>query len=151
MENQFSEQQSQETIIVRFGREKKEWSQKISELTKQLVTVESMILLEVDIFSQRQILLEYIHKLMGVSSKVNNEYKKRLKERIIYYTEGFNIRLDKAQKTLFSEVDLESILAKKTLINNHLEYMRGTLDTIDKLIYGIKWRIQLEEFKNIRS
>jgi len=140
-----------ETIIQRFIREKKDWRDTIDSMTSKMRKVDDLIMLEVEVFSQRQRALEYIHKLIAVGGKTNADYKKHLRDRIIFYSESYNMRLDKSQKIHFSEVDLELKLAQKDLIFNHLDYMRGTLDTIDKIIYGIKWRIQVEQFKNIRT
>ena len=140
-----------ETIIERFSREKKDWRDKIKNLTEKMRNINELAELEVNVFSERQIILEYIHKLMEVASAENRNYKKLLRDKIIWYTDSYDIKLDKSQKMMFSEVDLENILARKDLLFNHLDYLRSTLDTIDKMIYGIKWRIQIEQFKNIRA
>ena len=140
-----------ETILQRFRREKKDWRDKIANLNAKMRNIDELASLEVSVFSERQIVLEYIHKLMEISSAENRTYKKMLRDRIIFYTDSYDIKLDKSQKVMFSEVDLSNALAKKDLLFNHLDYMRGTLDTIDKMIYGIKWRIQIEQFKNIRT
>ena len=140
-----------ETIIERFAREKREWRDLIEELTIKMRNINNLAELEVNVFSQRQIILEYIHKLMEIASAENRTYKKLLRDRIIYYTESYDIKLDKPQKVMFSEVDLAGSLGRKDLLFNHLDYLRSTLETIDKMIYGIKWRIQIEQFKTIKA
>jgi hypothetical protein len=151
MEQSSSNPKQEETIIQRFAREKVEWREIIEGMSDKMKVIDDLIMLEVEVFSQRQRCIEYMHKLIAVSGKVNREYKELLRDRIIFYSESYNIRLDKHQKIHFAEVDLADKVAQKELVYSHLDYMKATLDTIDKIIYGIKWRIQVEEFKKIRT
>jgi hypothetical protein len=54
--------------------------------------------------------------------------------------------LDKAPKEMFILVDLEQSVIKKEFLDNHLNYMRATVDSLDKIIWGIKWRLTFEGF-----
>jgi hypothetical protein len=55
--------------------------------------------------------------------------------------------MDKDPKELHIYVDIADVNERRELLLNHLEFMRETIKTIDTISFGIKHRIQLEEYK----
>jgi hypothetical protein len=138
---------SNDDLILKFNNERLVWKAKIETITKKLQDLNSIPEVEVEVFSQRQIALEYSHFLMTQLSKINSALRKMKKERFLFYTKNYDLKLDKNPKEMFINVDLEKTVLKKEILDNHLSYIRGTLDTLDKIIYGIKWRLTFEGFK----
>lgn len=136
-----------ETIQERFGRERREWESKVKDLAKRIKDINDIASLQVDVYSARQQLVEYYHYLVSLISSKNNEIRKRQKERIVYYTKGYDFKLDKEQKNMFIRVDLEELFIIRDEMENHMKYISATMGTIDNIIFGIKHRITLEEYK----
>jgi hypothetical protein len=57
------------------------------------------------------------------------------------------MRLDKDPKNDLINTDLGDIVERRELLQNHLDYFRETVRTIDTLCYGIKHRMALEEYR----
>lgn len=146
-ENSSFNEKPQETFTQRFDRERKEWEDKIGKMSAKMRDIGILSEVLTDALSQRQVALEYTHTLMSLLSGINAKLRKLRKERFLFYSQNYDLVLQKDQKNLFIDVDLEKNVKTQELFSNHLSYMRGTVDTIDKIIYGIKWRIQLEEYR----
>lgn len=145
--NQENNSSEKEDITKRFEREQREWNTKIDEMTSRMRDISVLSDVLVDALSQRQMALEKTHILMSVLSGINAQLRKKRKERFLYYSQSYDLVLQKDQKNLFIDVDLEKLVRTQELFSNHLSYMRSTVDTIDKMLYGVKWRLQLEEYK----
>lgn len=145
--NQENNSSEKEDITKRFEREQREWNTKIDEMTSRMRDISVLSDVLVDALSQRQMALEKTHILMSVLSGINAQLRKKRKERFLYYSQSYDLVLQKDQKNLFIDVDLEKLVRTQELFSNHLSYMRSTVDTIDKMLYGVKWRLQLEEYR----
>jgi hypothetical protein len=123
------------------------WAQRISEFGELLKNINQITQLQVEIYSARQILLEDKFKLMDLIQKINSVWRTKWIERFNHYTFNTDYRYDKEAKDNMIGNDLQKILAKKEVLKSQLEWTRDTISTIDNIIYGIKYRIQLEEWK----
>jgi len=147
------ERQTEETsskndgLHARFAKEREEWTTKIQSLTERMKSIYDVAELLTDLYSQRQIAGDYIHELVAHSSKLNRVYRERKRERFLHYTQNYDLRLDKDPKMLFIDVDLADLVERREILQNHLEYMRETLRSIDTICYGVKHRIALEEYR----
>jgi hypothetical protein len=112
-----------------------------------LRTVSQIGELMVEVYSQRQIAVEYSHTLMSHIIKINKIYREKKHEKYIYYTQNYDVRLDKDAREGHIGYDLTEIIEKRDMVQNHLEYFRETIKTIDNIIFGIKHRISLEEYR----
>jgi hypothetical protein len=138
---------SNDVIYARLKKEREEWGEKINDMTERLRDIYKLSDLLTDLYSSRQIAVEMAHAMMTHLSKVNRIYRERKAERYNYYTRNYDIRLDKDPKMLFIDVDLADIVERRELLQNHLEFFRETVKTVDTLCYGIKHRMSLEEYR----
>lgn len=138
---------SNESIYQRFKAEREEWSTKIGEFSQRLKDIYAVGELLTDIYSQRQIALEYAHTLMSHITKVNRIHRERWIERFEFYSRNYDVRLDKDAKYEHISRDLAEVVERRELLQNHLEYMRETVRTIDNIGFGVKHRISLEEYR----
>jgi len=139
--------QREETIAERFNRERREWEDKVKGLSKRIRDINSIAELQVDVYSSRQQLVEYYHYLVSLIGQKNNEIRKQQRERMEFYRTGYDYKLDKEQKNLYIRVDLESLFTVRDEMENHMKYISATMSTIDNIIFGIKHRITLEEYR----
>ena len=138
---------SNDPIYQRFKVEREEWSAKIGSFSQRLKDIYEVGALLTDVYSQRQIALEYAHTLMSHLIKVNKIYREKRQIRFDFYARNYDIRLDKEAKYEHISYDLTDIVERRELIQNHLDYMRETVKTIDNIGFGIKHRISLEEYR----
>jgi hypothetical protein len=146
MEEKKESKSSNELLEDRFTKERIYWKRQVTDISGKMKDLRNIPEIEVSAFSQRQIALEYTHFLMEQVSKVNAHLRKLKKERFLFYTNGYDIKLDKAPREMFILVDLEKSVIKKEFLDNHLSYMRASVDSLDKIIWGIKWRLTFEGF-----
>jgi len=136
-----------EGLHSRFQTEREGWTSKVQSLTERLKSIYDCAELLTDLYSQRQIAGDYIHELVAHSSKLNRVYRERKRERYLHYTQNYDLRLDKDPKMLFIDVDLADLVERREILQNHLDFMRETLRSIDTICYGVKHRIALEEYR----
>ncbi len=138
---------SNEAIYNRFRQERVDWSEKMSDMSNRLRDIGTMAELLTDVYSQRQICLEYSHEIMSHLIKVNKIYREKRQERFDHYTRNFDLRLDKEAKYEHISYDLTEIVERREMLENHLNFLRETVKSIDNIGYGIKHRIALEEYR----
>jgi hypothetical protein len=138
---------SNDAIFVRFKNEREEWSKKVSDMSNRLRDIYQIADLQTDLYSNRQIAADYTHALMANLTKINRIFREKKIERWEHYTRNYDLRMDKDPKELHIYVDIADIVERKDLVQNHLEFFRETIRTIDAMCYGIKHRIALEEYK----
>jgi len=136
-----------DSLHARFHTERDTWTQLVQSLAERLKNIFDCAELLTDLYSQRQIAGDYIHELTAHSSKLNRVFRERKKERFLHYTQNYDLRLDKDPKLLFIDVDLADLVERREILQNHLDYMRETLRSIDTICYGVKHRISLEEYR----
>jgi hypothetical protein len=137
----------EETIQDRFYRERREWEAKVKSLSSRIKDINTIASLQVDVYSARQQLVEYYHYLVSLIGGKNAEIRKRQRERLEFYTTGYDFKLDKEQKNMYIRVDLEDLFIIRDEMENHMKYIGSTMGTVDNIIFGIKHRITLEEYK----
>jgi len=103
--------------------------------------------LQTDLYSNRQIVVDYTHTLMNHLTRINRVFREKKIERWEHYTRNYDLRMDKDPKELHIYVDIADVVERKDLLQTHLEFFRETIKTIDTMCYGIKHRLSLEEYK----
>lgn len=144
---QQSSSNSNEVITARFRKEREDWMDRVTDMSNRMKDIHHLSDLMTEIYSSRQIAVEYTHTLMTHLTKINRIYRERRVERYDYYTRNHDIRLDKDPKNDLINVDLADIVERRELLQNHLDYFRETVRTIDTLCFGIKHRMSLEEYR----
>lgn len=129
-----------------FEKERSEWKETIQVMAIQMKDIKTLAKAQVDLFSQRQILLEYSYKLAAIitklNSKLNSEKAKKLRE----YSERTDVRYGATEKNVLIEGDLTEITEKIELVESHRKFIDQTVQTVDHMLYAIKNRIALEDY-----
>lgn len=139
----------QKDYASQFASEQADWRQRISELAIRMRNIREIAEVQVELFSDRQKLLERCHKIGQTLAKLNAEYRKKKKEKLILYSEG-NSGLQRVyganEKTTLIEGDLAELKYMIDLVDEHISKLNETAKTIDHCLYGIKERIKLEDY-----
>ena len=119
-----------------FQTEREEWTEKIRELAD----------VQVDLYYNRQVLLEYSSKLGQVMSKLNAKFRKDKSNRLKYYSEMSQVKYGANEKTPLIEGDLSELKERMDLVDGQISFLNETMKTVDHMLYGVKSRISLEEY-----
>jgi len=136
----------QENFEDTFNRERTEWTERIRELSVRMKNIREIAEVQVDLYSDRQKLLEYAYKLGQIVSRQNAKYRSDKRTKMVYYSEEHNVRYGSNEKTSLIEGDLSDLKKKIDIVDNHVSFVNETIKTVDHMLYGIKSRISLEEF-----
>lgn len=130
----------------KFEEESAEWSEKIRVLSIRMKNIKEIAEVQVDLYSNRQVLLEYVTKLGQVLSKLNAKYRKDRAERLKHWSENSQIKYGANEKTPLVEGDLAELKERIDLVDGYISFLNETIKTVDFMLYGIKSRIALEEY-----
>ncbi len=129
-----------------FDQERSEWKERIQVLSLEMKDIKTLAKAQVDLFSQRQVLLEYSYKLASIVSKLNSKYRAEKSRKLKDYSERSDVRYGANEKTVLIEGDISEITEKIELVEGHRKFIDQTVQTVDHMLYGIKSRIALEEY-----
>jgi len=129
-----------------FETERSEWREKVQVLALEMKDIRTLAKAQVDLFSQRQVLLEYSYKLASIVSKLNSKYRTEKSRKLKEYSERSDIRYGANEKTVLIEGDISEITEKIELVEGHRKFIDQTVQTLDHMLYGIRQRIALEDY-----
>lgn len=141
------ENSSNESLTSRFSTEREDWREKIESYSLRFRDIYQVGDLLTDLYSSRQIVVEYLHTLMSHMTKINKVFREKKVERHEFYTRNYDIRLDKDVKFEYVMNDIAIVSERRDLLQTHIDYFRETIKTIDTMCYGVKHRIALEEYR----
>lgn len=130
----------------KFEDESTEWTEKIRDLSVRMKNIREIAEVQVDLYSNRQILLEYVTKLGQVLVKLNAKYRKDRAERLKHWSENSQIKYGANEKTPLIEGDLSELKERIDMVDGHISFMNETIKTVDHMLFGVKSRIALEEY-----
>lgn len=139
--------ESQKTDYVKlFDQERSEWKEKIQVISLSLKSIRTVAEAQVELFSNRQILLEYSYKLAQIVSKLASKERQARASKLKEYTTNSDVRYGANETKVLIESDVSDILEKIQLVEGHRKFIDQTIQTVDHMLYGIKSRIALEEY-----
>lgn len=140
-----------ETLESKFARERLEWSGKLESMSAQMKDVFKVSELQTTIYTERQRAVEYYYYLLSVLSKVSKSYRKQFAEKYDYYSFKSQIRFPNEKvKEIQILSEIGDIVEKREALDNHSKFMNSTIESIDKLIYGIKYKVEIEQISRGR-
>jgi hypothetical protein len=129
-----------------FSTERSEWTERIRELSIRMRNIREIAEVQVELYSDRQKLLEYAYKLGQILTKLNAKFRSDRRTKMVYYSEEHNTRYGANEKTALIDGDLSEIKRKIDVVDNQMSFLNETVKTVDHFLYGVKSRISLEEF-----
>lgn len=143
-EKKTSEEKSD--IRAQFEAERIRWKDTILSMANKIKNMHQMTELQVDLYSNRQIVLEQSHYLQSLLAKVNKAYKKSLGTKTLDFMNG-DRKLKMGETSLLVDASLAEHKEQIDLIESQIEYMQETKKNIDNMVFGLGHRIQLEEYR----
>lgn len=148
-ENQEEVKKEQESLEVRFKIERAEWTAKVKEMSGRLKNVMEVYLLQVDVYTERQRAVEYYHYILSLLSKMGVDYNRQYMAKYDFYLTQGNVRYpNETSRTNKIMSELSDLVYKREQLNIHAKFILSTIGTIDNIIYGIKYRIDLQNISN---
>jgi len=135
-----------ETLEARFERERISWGGKIKAMSGKLSKTLLVAELMTEVYTERQIALEYYHYIISLLVKVNKAYNKSYSEKYKFYTYQSQERFpNETSKNMRILAELADLKEKREILDNHSKFMDGTIKTIDNIIFGMKTRVDVEQ------
>jgi flagellar basal body rod protein FlgC len=129
-----------------FSEERAEWKEKIQIISLNLKNIKTVAEAQVELFSNRQILLEYSFKLAHIITKLTTKERVERSKKIREYSERKDVKYGSNETKTLVEGDISEVLEKIDLVENHRKFIDQTIQTVDHMLYGIRQRIALEEY-----
>lgn len=133
-------------FATRFEGEREEWSEKIRILALRMKNIRELAEVQVDLFSNRQILLEYMAKLNQVIAKLSSKFRKDKSDRLKYYSEVHQQKYGANEKNPLIDGDLSVLKERMEIVECQVSFLNETVKTVDFMLYGVRQRISLEEY-----
>ena len=134
-----------ETLEEQFTREREEWKIKVKGMSAKIKNIQDIPLLMTDLYTERQICLDYYHYLISIMIGLNKKYRAAYSGRYDFWSFQSQIRYpnDNAKNyKILSE--LSELVSNREAVENHSKFIADTKSTIDNLIYGVKYRVEIE-------
>ena len=148
-ENQSQNPASSKEIgyVERFEKERGDWTQLIKDIAAKFRVVENMVEVQVDLYSQRQIAVDYMQQLNVLQSKLKKAHLTEWKA--AYEKSGTNedYRYTEKERIRIADEKTGPTKIKIDILQIHVEFFRETIKTIDNMIFGVKHRLEIEDFK----
>jgi len=129
-----------------FADERAEWKEKIQVISLNMKNIQTVAQAQIELFSTRQILLEYSYKLASIISKLGSKERQERARRLKEYQESKDVRYGANETKTMIEADLADITHKIEMVEGHRKFLDQTVQTVDHMLYGIRQRIALEEY-----
>jgi hypothetical protein len=127
-------------------KERNEFSSKVSDVIRMINRIDQISEAQVLMLSYRHMMVDKIIKYRAAvyKKKANDQNYKKM--RYEYYKTQHDVRLDYREITQFVESDSALRTRQTEILENHISYFSQCIDTLDKLGFAVKNKIQVEEF-----
>ena len=120
------------------------WGVTIKGLVKQIRNVNDLIEAQVDMLSQRQVLIDILIKFRIRVSKISSLYDKEYKR--VYQTYfNHDYILNQKEKDAMTVGDLNLYTRQIGLLESQVNFFQESIKTIDQMAWAIKNRLKVEE------
>ena len=129
-----------------FEEERLLWKEKVLDMAIRVNKLDKVAELQTDLYSSRQIIIERISKLYQYLAAYTSAYKSRKRDLFIKYTVDSDIKLGQGEKSIMVEGDLAELQLRINLIEHHIDYYKETVKNLDSMLYGVRNKLQIEQF-----
>jgi hypothetical protein len=135
-----------EKIKERFIEERTAWKEKVVDMAKRMKMVKDLPELQVDLYTYRQEAIEYYYNLNLAVIKLEKKYSK-LKRKLVEEINDKDVRYGKTDMNTIVDGAAADQKHHVEMIKSHASYFYETVKTIDNMIFGIKHRLEMENFR----
>lgn len=144
----FKKEPVEEKLDLRgeFEKDRIKWKDTILSMANKIKDMHLMTELQVELYSNRQIVLEHSHYLQSLLAKTNKAYKKSFGSKTLEFMNG-DRKLKMGETNTLVEASVADLKEQIDLFESQIEYMQETKKNIDNMVFGLGHRIQLEEYR----
>jgi hypothetical protein len=138
---------SSETYLERFERERSEWTERTNAVAARFKNVEDMVEVQVDLYSNRQLAVDYMQQLTSLQTRLKKAWLSEWKKVYESLLVDQDYRYSEKERTKIADEKTGVAKLKIDIMQVHIEFFRETIRTIDNMIFGVKHRIDIEDFR----
>lgn len=109
--------------------------------------IEKLAETQTKIFSERQRILEEMYGLISKHSKFKKKKSLQWKEEYKKLSEESDFRYGEKEKLKLIDEKLATITDVMDQIEAQIDYLKESVKTVDNMVFGVKHRIDIEDFK----
>lgn len=134
-------------FIEQFEAERLQWTSDVRGIASRFKIVENMAEVQVDLYSTRQQAVDYMQQLSVLQSRLKKNYESDWKKAYDDLALNQDFRYNERERAKFASERTSTSKLKIDILQSHIEFFRETIKTIDNMIFGVKHRIEIEDFK----
>ena len=146
-ENQTANSSEKKGYIEQFESERQEWTEIVRGIAQRFKIVDDMVEVQVDLYSRRQLSVDYMQQLNVLQSRLKKNYESEWKRAYDDLALNQDFRYNERERAKFATERTSSSKLKMDIVQTHIEFFRETIKTIDNMIFGVKHRLEIEDFK----
>ena len=139
------EEQKVETLDTALTSERDDFSVKILDLIKSINDVSKIAEAQVLMLSYRHMMVDKITKYRVALYKKKTSDSNYRKLRYEYYKTQHDVRLDHREINQYIDSDMALRIRQTELLESQVNFFQQCVETLDKMGFSIKNRIQIEE------
>ena len=140
------EKEEKPDLRTEFEKDRIKWKDTILSMANKFKDMGKMTELQVELYSNRQVVLEQSHYLQSLLAKITKTYRKSLGSKTVDFMNG-DRKLKMGETNILVEAAVAEVKEQIDLIESQIEYMQETKKNIDNMVFGLGHRIQLEEYR----
>jgi hypothetical protein len=133
-------------IKERFIEERGKWKDSIVGMAKRMKNISDLAELQVDLYTYRQEAIEYYYNLNLAVIKLEKKYSK-LKRKLVEELNDKDIRYGKTDMNVIVDGAAADHKHHMEIVKSQSSYLYETVKTIDNMIFGLKHRLEMENFR----
>lgn len=130
----------------KFNIERNEWSTKIESFSEMLKDLNRVPDLQVLLFSSLGKLADYRRALGNRYTKRELSIKEKRAAAVLEISES-SVRYTSPEKNWLLESKTGEDQLVLNLISNHIEFLNDVYSIMDKMVYSVKYRLELENYR----
>ena len=127
--NQEEDYKDVNPLRKKFDDERKQWTEKLTGFAVKFANITSITDLQIDLYTNRQVLVEYSHRLIDSEGKLEKEIRESRRSIYDKYTNS-QLRLSVTEKNNLIESDMNDMLDIKHSLITHIEFIKETIKNI---------------------
>lgn len=139
--------ESSQLLRTEFETERNKVSDIIIDLNiKFKSNIKEIPLLQSELYTYRQMMVEKRAKLQNSVSKINYKIKENKKKAYLKFKTNYDISFKSVQDlNIFIDDYLKIWMEKYEILSMQISFLEETINTIDRMIFGIKSRLTVEQ------
>ena len=148
IENQNAQVSSEQIVYLKqFESERSIWTEEVCAISSRFKNIEEMMNVQVDLYSKRQQGVEYMHQLMVLHGRLKKKWVSEYKKVYDSLIMDQDYRYSEKERQRIAEEKTSVSKLKLDILQTHVDFFRETIKTIDNMIFGVKHRLEIEDFK----